>query len=384
MLMILGFQMNFLGSILNFFLFFSLTGNVICSLNRKESLMSEYFKLTGRKSNAKDPKSPLELKLIDYTDFIASFYKKYPLKSLEEAYSMRDYAFDEIFFDSICNQYRFYSREIPKPDRRFEKASITIENIQTIVHNNLFEPFTSINDIEEKISIFGMLIRFIERYLNLSDAKQFTGINHKELFNRVCEWKFIMESLSSCYSNGKFDYNYFSSSFHWIIGKENFVLPYYNQNNNRYYLLITAYVNHIIKLKEIEFYEMTHPDFPFLVSFILSHIDEYGNSIFRKYDPIIGYGNLYRFFASESMSKEQPSAILKAKSKIVAMARNRLWPKNPKSESISGLIDLWKKFIPEPRSEKNHNIWWQLNGLAILEDSLKTSKFRVHEHLHTK
>ena len=64
----------------------------------KTSLMEKYFKLTGRKD---DPKIGLEIQYVEYVRFLADYFKDNPLRCLEEVFEMRDFSFDELFFDSI-------------------------------------------------------------------------------------------------------------------------------------------------------------------------------------------------------------------------------------------------------------------------------------------
>ena len=276
----------------NFHLFFLTLGNVICA---SYTLMSEYFKLTGTKNDKGDPNSRLEIQYSQYTHFLASYYKKEPVKCLEEAFAMRDFAFDNLFFDSVRNEYWSYVRSLPIP-LRFGGASLTCCNIKRIIQNHLFEPFKSIDDMEEKFSIIKQLIRFIQKYLDLVYSKRTKKEKWNSLSKNVVEWKFVMDSLQSCYSNGKFDYNYFFSFLHWLIRKEGLVLPEYEENNNRYYFLFATYVNNIIKLKDIEFYETVYPDSPCLISFLLSHIDEQGENEIPLYSPILYYTYLEDFF----------------------------------------------------------------------------------------
>jgi hypothetical protein len=365
--------MNFLQLAQNFSLFFLLIGNVA------SSLMQEYFKVTGNKQDESDPRSPITVEYLEYTKFLADYFAKDPINCLEEAYSMGDFAFYELFFKSLCQKYSQFSRTLPRPGYRLDGAFATCEKIRGIVMKYLFEPFNSKEDMETKFSIIKQLIKFIKKYIDVVYCGRKPNQKKRdELLKNINTWNFVMGQLSLTYSEGKFDYNYFSSTLFPLIEKKDFLLPKYDESKDEYYYLFTAYVHHIIKLKETKFFDSLHPNSPFLIAFILSHINFAGNSSIPKYDQMtLYYSYLEDYFGPKTKFENLIEVLLWRKSDIVAMAKTELGSKCPTNYSISDWVYVWKDLFPNLKNENFYNnIWWQLNGLAVLEDFLRSLKCR--------
>jgi hypothetical protein len=350
-----------------FYLFHLLLCTVTGSFEGKRpSLMSSYFKLVG--TYQEKPSRYLKIDATDYIKYLKEYYESDPLCCLEEVYAMNDKAFDRIFFFVIF--YEYSSFFIFPPQNHivdFFYALINCEQIKKIVWTRFFRPASLNKEVEVNFSVIRLLIRFLARYINTA----FSPCPHKEYIEFLSKnfkmWEFAMRTLSSLSPNGAIDYNHFLLIVQQLKKKNLLEFEGYESNDSKYYFLFAIYLQHIIKKRDFNLFQVTHPDLPFIVGLIHSRVDENTNDTFSIYDPANFYDYLDEYLGSET-KYEALSTLLDSKAKFISLVKQKLCLKSRRHYSISFLNNLWEEVFPTPQNEENTNIWWQLKGLSLVEN----------------
>jgi hypothetical protein len=358
------------------FLFISYFFGFISCSNRKVSLMEDYYKMVG------EPLGVLiKIKITDYVKFLKEYYVNDPISCLEEAFWMRDFAFDEIFFQVILSDPIIYTEDpqyiyLPRAHTPiFYLARKSCEHIKSLIVNRLCIPCHSEEDLELNFSVIEIMIKFIKRYINLVDCFRFFSVYRDELNKDVTTWKEVMRYISSHSGNGKLEYNYFFSTFHRFIRPGVREYPIFESASPQKYLLLNVSIHNIVKRKDPEFFEIDHPEFPFLIAIIFNFMNRAGEILYHGYNPSF----LYQLFKDYFALANKEASLLKVyrqKKSVKDLAKARLSLKNVCENSSSDILDLFEESFPKPLNPSDHNIWWQLKGLVILEEYIESSKYQ--------
>ena len=342
---------------------FSWLCSVNCGIeNKRASVMREYFKLTGNYSTK--PFHTLEIDCSDYINFLKDYYVADPISCLEEVYEMNNVHFEAMFFEILTVKYIQYYIRFPRSNKIYT-AVTSLKLIEVMIRKILFKPFCSSDDMEKKFSIIRLLIKFLKRYLNTYLHPQ-SYADCDDTLELIKAWEHVMTFFPSISSNGIIDYDYFFTIFHSLRTTK------YTKMDIQDSVLLETVIHHLIVLKDIKLFDISHPYLPFLACLILGKVDDMGNLRFnhKGYHPS-SFANHVKSLFEDKTKFSSFTDILISTWKIVVAAKKKL---GTNTRSRSYLAQCLEVALQKPLDEENLNIMWQLNGLAVIEKFLKIQK----------
>jgi hypothetical protein len=362
-----------------FVLFFSIFLNNLCICavtNDKFSSLRGFFPLFESIRQDSLKRIITFDKSLYYIQFVIEYHKAEPEKCLREAFTINDLHFDDLFFKILSSQKakEYYLARNSKPIFR---ASTIRLNIKTLVLNIVFEPYSSLKELQEKILLINLLIDFLKRY---SDPSYFTRrlrSNSKFELNTIELWQRLMYYLLDNSHQGEIDHNFLISFIPWPNGPKQLVFPRDSEDKfHSFGLIFFWYINYIIRGKDHRLFDFNHPDLVFLIAFILDNIDDLGNSLFPYYDYDRWklYCKLEEFFVREKDSFLLLENIVNKKKEIYTVAKAKVAIIGS-PHCIFRLYDLFEEFFNKDPSGENRNILFQLKCVTHLEIFLYWKKY---------
>jgi hypothetical protein len=306
-----------------------------------------------------------------YVLCIIKFFNKHPLDCLNKAlaydFKIGNMYFAYLFFKIISDQKEeYYSLCLDRSS--FEIALYIRQNISFTIQNILFEPFDSLEELQNNILVVGKLIEFLKRYSIFSPEKNYeyeSGLVSKQ----IADWENLMSYLLEKSPHGDIDYNFLVSFVRLSNGITDLVFPPEDDKFKTNCLIFASYLNQLIRRKDFNIFKFDHPNLVFLLAIILEITDERGrNNTGLEYQSLTYYHILKYFFEVginpfrllESIQKKKGIVLRKSIEMVGGeTVGGPFW--------ISNLTIRFEEYFNEQQSDENKNLLFRLKCFAIME-----------------
>jgi hypothetical protein len=352
--------------ILTVFLFFSFVSSAV-----------NFFTLRQVCHSLQDPKRRVENFSRNDTlvKFLIDQFAADPVGSLHEVFPLDYIPFEALFFRFIGYHLDyFYMPRDFKPYDCYVEAVRICNNIKVLIPRLFFKYSTSTEGIARNFLIIKKLIKFVERnqkrIISLLPDK---GEVVDQLSKDIKSWIFVQDFFSSNGPIKSINYFQFFSTFHEVFTFKSDNIHKLNKKKN--FLLSAVYFYRMIVTKDNKLYETSHPNLPYLVGVILKMVDIFGNVIYDN-----NFTFLYKHYLSKFLNPVTKfnffAKVLRKKEIVITDAKEILGLNPEQRYSLSLLVFSLERVPILCQSEYYHNILWQLKGMALIEEFLKTLKFR--------
>jgi hypothetical protein len=313
-----------------------------------------------------------------YVKYIIDYYKKEPQALFEEAFPNENIYFNELLFAVISSRnFDIHGMNL-NSDRTLLACQIRRDIEKTII-SILFESSSRMK-FKKKISLINILIKFLEKYAQLSYFRDTYDLTPAEVSKRVEFWEYLIKGHLYDSLNGIIQYDLLFSFVFWPIDSENLVLPF--SSDDEFVgncLIFYSSIHQIIDNRDFKIFEFDHFNRILPIVFILDNIDDSGASLilpntssFESFHYKFDY-----FFCREKNLDLLVEKIIEKKHQIVEIAKGKVDSEMAQLNYIFHLTASFEHYFNENKSQDNQNILFQLKCLTIIEEFMNLSRHKL-------
>jgi hypothetical protein len=315
----------------------------------------------------KDPNRQVNyfLSFQDPAKFLFTYYQDAPEKCLEEIFESNYFSLDELFFSVISIQEQVHY--LHPTEETFGVVFKIFERIISVVHRKFFQQYQSKEELAKHFSIIKLFFKFANRHANFAAHFCTTKVEEriaKNLISEIGVWEFVTQNLPKFSPNGTIDYAQAFTSFDGILAPTGNTFPKFDENKIGHTFLFAILLNQVIMKKDPELFTIIHPNLPSLIGLIFDCVDDRGESILScNYHHVIFHYKLRNFFKSKY--KLLSLANITKKRKMMEILENGEF-------EVKGSGTATYQLESPQRDPK---VVWQLKGISIIEEFLKSQNF---------
>jgi hypothetical protein len=311
-------------------------------------------------------------------EFLLKHYQSDPVGCLNEVLKSNCIPFERLFFDVISYGWNSFTIPLPsKPVDKFESIIWICQRVRVIVACLFYQPFYSEKEMNIRISIIRLYMRFAKLYIEYPGAMSSNEYHKRELqelYTHVKAWRFSINYLPIIAPNGKIDYLQFFSFFNRYIRSDGSTLSEYREMDIEYYFVFATLLNQMCEKKDLDIFKIDHPELPFLVGLIIDGTSNFGKNILPR-----NYRSVYFQYLKDSFEKKTKfkslASTLNFERYLVELAKKELGLEASFPYSNSLLIESLERIPHVCQSKGYHNILWQLKGYTFIKQFLASSGF---------